>query len=131
MIGVSLTIPFNVPGCGIAPPTPLFTVFWIPLLINEAILCFLMAWKAWNVYKSRHGSVLFWNIVYDRYVSWMLMLSLCADYESCSFSMLYFFRQVHLFFTCQMRTEYFTFILVFFIVYSSYYSPIASSGSST
>ncbi|KAF8526379.1 hypothetical protein JB92DRAFT_2872675, partial [Gautieria morchelliformis] len=52
-------------GCHVGPQPPLYFLTWIPLLICESILCFLMLYKAWTKYKSNCDSSLLRLIIRD------------------------------------------------------------------
>ncbi|KAF8504080.1 hypothetical protein JB92DRAFT_2969231 [Gautieria morchelliformis] len=54
------------PGCYVGPqPPPLYFLTWIPPLICESILCFLMLYKAWTEYKNNCDSSLLRLIIRD------------------------------------------------------------------
>jgi hypothetical protein len=57
-------------GCYILSPQAFFYI-WLPPLIFEAILCLLMLYKAWNLYKEEWTNPLLNLLIRDRYeVSW-------------------------------------------------------------
>ena len=55
-------------GCFVGAQPPLYFLAWIPALICESILCFLMLYKAWRMYRDQYESSLLRLIVRDRFV---------------------------------------------------------------
>ncbi|KAF8492880.1 hypothetical protein JB92DRAFT_3100265 [Gautieria morchelliformis] len=63
-------------GCYVGPQPPLYFLTWIPPLICESILCFLMLYKAWTKYKNNCDSSLLRLIIRDSVLYFLTMFAI-------------------------------------------------------
>jgi hypothetical protein len=66
-------------GCLHRPLSPRSFIAWIPLLLFETFLMFLMLIKGWCTYKSGTGSKLFHLIIIDRFGPLDYLVCACTD----------------------------------------------------
>ncbi|KAF8527264.1 hypothetical protein JB92DRAFT_951913 [Gautieria morchelliformis] len=63
-------------GCYVAAQPPLYFIAWIPEIIGESILCLLMLYKAWTMYKNSQSSSLLGLIIRDSVLYFVTMFAI-------------------------------------------------------